>query len=465
MATIPIIKGDRIVDADYRDALPVNMYAVARQTRGFAGYLINQPGIAPFGTTQGVDRGAFYSERLNSHFRVTGTSFIEISTTGAVTVLGAVSGSLQVQMDESANNIAIVADEKVWYYNRTDGFRQITATGFAGSIDVSFNSGVFVFTDRDTIYHTTVADEEVIEPTDFASSELSPDPIVGIGRTAQNLLIVWNSITTEFFFFDGGANFAFSRVSGKASESGMIATDCNAKLGGTFFVLGRRREESLSIYYLNGSEPVSISTREIDKIFATYSSDELQSASLESREEDGSKFLHVNLPNETLMYNATVAKELGAEYAWSILKTSITSSDGWAGINGILDRRTNRWVYGDRFNPRVGLLDNTISTIFGAMVECLFYSPFITLDGQSINELEIKTISGFTPQEATVSFSVTSDGETYGREVFFNYGNKNQRSKRFIVRAIGHFRDYAGLKFRAVTPSRLAFGSIEVNHG
>ena len=156
---------------------------------------------------------------------------------------------------------------------------------------------------------------------------------------------------------------------------------------------------------------------------------------------------------------------MGKDVAWTILKKSVVSSDGWVGINGIFDQRISKWVYGDRFSPRVGLLDNSVSTLYGDEVECIFYSPMITMDGASIDEIEIKTISGFTPYKATMSASLSYDGQNYGKEWFQLYGDKNQRANRFIIRRMGYVRDYVGFKFRAVTPSRIAIGALELTYG
>jgi len=462
---ISLIKGDRIENADYRDALPVNLYVVARQVRGSSGYLINQPGIAAFGDTLGVDRGGFYSERFNKHLRVTGESLLDIAEDGTTATLGTVTGSLQCQLDQSFNNFAIVADGKLWYYNLTDGFRQITGENLGNPIDVCFIDGYFFFTDGENLYHTTLADEEVIEPLDFATAEFSPDPTLAVKKTKENQVIVFGRYSTEWFANVGSANFAFSRIQGKAVKAGIVATQCQTELDGQFFILGGRKEESPSIHIVSGGSLQTIASREVEKIIDQYTEEELQTASLESRVEDGYMFLHVNLPNETLMYNHTLAKSQGRDNAWSILKTSVTKSDGWLGINGIFDPRISSWLYGDRFNPRVGRVDNTISTLYGNNVECIFYSPMVTMDGASIDEIEIKTISGFTPEEATVSISLSYDGQAYGKEWFYLYGNKNQRGYRFISRRMGYVRDYVGFKFRAVTPSRLAFGALELTYG
>lgn len=462
---ISLIKGDKVSNADYRDALPVNMYAVSREVKGSNGYLITQAGITKFGDTLGVDRGAFYSERFGIHFRVTGTSLLSIDENGNTTTLGTVNGSLQVQMDQSFNNVAVLNElGELYYYNPTNGFRQITPTYLGVPIDLCFIDGYFFFTDGANLYHTKITDEEDIDQLDYATAEFAPDDSICVKKTKENQVIVFGRYSTEWFYNAGNANFAFSRISGKAVKAGIVSTQCQTELDGQFFIMGGRREESVSIHVISGGTLSTIATREVEKILSTYTEEELFTASLESRVDDGYMFVHVNLPNETLLYNHTIAKQLGKHYAWSILKTSITGMSGWLGINGIFDPRVGLWLYGDRFSSRIGKLDKSLSTLYGEKVEFILYSPFITLEGVSINEVEIKTIAGFTPEKATVSMSLTYDGEAYSNEYFQLYSDPNNRTTRYILRRIGYVGDYVGFKFRAVTDARLAFGAMVIDY-
>jgi len=462
---IPTMLGDRIQDGDYRDALPVNMYVVERKVRGSDGYLINQPGIKPLGETPGSDRGAFFSSRFNKHLRVSGTRLISINMNGSFDDLGAIPGSLQVIIDESFNNVAILAEGNLYYWNPINGLRQISDPNLGTPIDLCFIRGVFLFTDGANLYHTTLADEEIINPTDFATSEISPDPTVSVNRTKANQAIVGDRHTTSYFYFSGGENFAFSTIDGQASKSGPISPNVVAELDGEWFYIGGEKEESLFIYQATGSNHAKISTREIDKILATYTTEELQNASLESRGEDGYHFLHINLPNDTLLFNYTIARKLGVRYSWTKLKTSITLNDGWRGVNGIFDGNLNKWVYGDRSGNRVGTLDNTISTIYGDKTEFLWFTPFVTLDGMSINQITLKTISGFSDGPVPVAISITYNGETYGQEWMAQYSSKNKRDLRFEPRRLGNVDDYVGFKFRATTDGLLNVGAMELDYG
>ena len=352
----------------------------------------------------------------------------------------------------------------LWYYNTVDKFRQITDPNLGNPIDLCFIDGYFFFTDGKNLYHTTLSNEESINPLDFATAEFSPDPTLAVKKTKENQVIVFGRYSTEWFANVATENFAFQRIPGKAVKSGIVGTQCQTELDGSFFILGGRKEESISVHVVSGGSTSEIATREIAKIIDMYTEEELITASLEARVEDGYKFLHINLPNHTLMYNLNVAKSLGSSYAWSILKTSITLQDGWTGINGI-NHPENGWLYGDRFGSRIGQIDKSISTIYGEDTEFLFYTPMLTLDGASVDEIEIKTIPGFTPYKATVAMSTSYDGQTYSQEYWGLYGNKNERSSRYIIRCLGYVGDYVGFKFRAVTPSRLAFGAMEITYG
>ena len=127
MPSIPFIKGDKVDNnTDFRDALPVNYYAVLRDIYGEQGYMINYYGLTDFAAGQGVSRGSIWVERagLEGQYRVSGTSLIKIENDQSATVLGTISGTDQASMTYSLNNLAIVADKKLYYYNPTDGFRQ-----------------------------------------------------------------------------------------------------------------------------------------------------------------------------------------------------------------------------------------------------------------------------------------------------------------------------------------------------
>ena len=201
MPSIPFIKGDKVDNnTDFRDALPVNYYAVLRDIYGEQGYMINYYGLTDFATGQGVSRGSIWVERagLEGQYRVSGTSLIKIENDQSATVLGTISGTDQASMTYSLNNLAIVADKKLYYYNPTDGFRQITDSAVGSPIDIVWADFRFVLTDGEYLFQSSLLDESEYEPLDFSGSDFQPDKILGVGLNDDNELISFGALTTEY---------------------------------------------------------------------------------------------------------------------------------------------------------------------------------------------------------------------------------------------------------------------------
>ncbi len=467
MTQVPLLKGDRVESADYRDALLVNMVAVKRDIKGANGYIINHQGLTKLGTGVGIDRGGVWNEKLLAHFRVSGNDFVRVESNGLTQSLGSTPGIYQASFAQSFNTQAIVADGRYYLYDDNNGLREITGDSVGDPIDITWIDGYYFFTDGDNLYHTDINDESVIDPLNFATSEFSPDPTLGVAKTQDNQVAAFNRYSTEWFINQASENFAFRRVAGKAVKAGIVGTHCKCEMDGSFFILGGRKEESPSIHMLSPGRIDSVSTREVDRVIEKYNENELAVSVLESRVSKRDMFIIVRLPNDTLLYNHTIAKAFGLEQAWTILKTGV-NADPWRAVNGVFDPRIEgkgAWVYGDKLDNTIGFLDENVSTVYSEKQEFLFYSPFLAIDGASIDEIEIQTIPGFTDENATVSFSRTENGMTYGLEYFELYSSKQDYHQRYILRRLGYVRDFVGFKFRAVTSARMAFSGMDVQYG
>jgi len=219
MATVPLLRGDKVDNnTDYRDALPVNYYAVMREIYGVKGYFLNFYGLTSFGTGQGKSRGSIWVARatFEGHYRVSGEKLIKIESDGSVVVLGDIPGSGQASMTYSLNNLAIATDNNLYYYNETDGLRHIIDPEVGNIIDIVWADFRFVATDGEFLYQSNIANEEEYEPLDFAGSDFQPDKILGVGLNEDNELIAFNAFTTEYFFNSGSDNFSYVRIPLKA---------------------------------------------------------------------------------------------------------------------------------------------------------------------------------------------------------------------------------------------------------
>lgn len=464
---VNLIKGDKVDKfTDYRDALPVNMYAIKKPILGADGYMLCYPGLTKVADGEGIDRGANYNDRFDNLFRVSGDKLVQLNIDNTTTSLGSISGTKQAAMPYSFNTQAVIADGRMWLYDSTIGFREIMDTDLGNPIDGTWVDGYYFLTDGEYIYHTDITDESSIDPLKFATAEFMPDKSLGVAKTQDNKVIVFGRYSIEYFINRATANFAFERVQTRAQKIGIVATHAKCEASGSWFITGGRKDDAVSVHAISVGSSRKISTREIDKILAQYTEPELADMRMESRMEDDVYFLLIHLPNETLCCNLSIGETLSKEVAWTILKTDIQGDGNYRAINGVFDARKADWVYGDKFNSNIGKLDNTIFTHYDEAVEWILYTPFLDLDGMSIDQLEIETLPGNTTfKDATIAFSMTSNGLTYGKEWFAMYGEPLDYSKRFYIRRIGYVKNWTSFKFRGATRSRMSFAALKVRYG
>jgi hypothetical protein len=463
---IPLMKGDVIKNVEYRDALPTNMIVIPRQIFDANGYMFQWYGLTEFANGEGIDRGAIWVSRtgLEGHYRLSGTSFIKVNTNGTTEVLGTINGTDEASLAYSFNNIAIVADNKLYYYNPTDGFRQITSSGVVGSpIDIAWIDNYFVLTDGEGVYHSNIADEKIYDPLDFGNAQFRPDPAKGIAINEDNELVVFGAFTVEYFTNTANENFVFTRIQRKAQKIGIIGTHCKREMNGKWYTLARRKETSPSFHIISLGSEQKFSTREIDKILSTYTETELELTTIDTFVIDNIKMVQFNLPRETLLFNETAAETVGAGGAWVILKSDVNGDRPFRGKGAIYDPYLSEWIVGDKYNSNIGTLDESAATHYGELAEFIMFTPFIKLDDLSIDELNIETIPGIAPDnDATVAFSVTYDGRNYSKEWWNLYGENLDYNQRFYIRRIGYVRNWVSMKFRGASRSRMSFSRLDI---
>jgi len=474
MARTPInlIRGDAAgSDTDYRDVLPVNMTAVVQPLFNAAGYMIQEPGLRNFGqgevTGTGPDRGGVWNERVRDHYRISGQRLIRMNASGFRQELGTVTGIDTASLPYSLRNQAIIADGKMWLYNTTAGFRQVTDPDVGEPTDGVWIDGLFLLTDGERLYHTELNDDAAIDPLDFGAADFMPDGIVALDKTSDDKAIVFGRYSTQFFRFDpANTNFAFSNIPSRAIKSGIVGKDAWAEVEGVYYILGGDRNENVSLRQLGVNHSERIATREIEKIINSYSEEQMVSAILEPRAREGYAYLLVHLPNDTLIFNITLAKQLGISQAWSVLKTDVQGSRTYRGVHGVWDPRLGFFVYGDKRDDNIGLLDDTDPLHYGEIAEWELNTPFIQLDGQSVDQLEIEMLPGFNDAgDANVAVSMTYDGVTHGREYDKRYSRMAVYDDRFICRPLGRVDNWFSIKLRGATRSRMAFARGYIDHG
>lgn len=466
MPSIPFIKGDKVDNnTDYRDALPVNYYAVLRDIYGDQGYMLNYYGLSDFATGQGISRGSIWVARdsFSGQYRVSGQSLIKVEDDESISVLGSIPGTSQASMTYSLNNVAIVADGKLYYYNPTDGFREITSSVVGAPIDIVWADFRYVLTDGEYLYQSSALDEEVFEPLDFSGSDFQPDKIWGVGLNDDNELIAFNELTTEYFVNVGADNFSYTRIQLKAVKSGIAGTHAKAEYKDKWYALTRRSNTQYQFSVIQSGSAESITSREIEKVLAEYTSEQLSKVVVEVFTKDSITWMLAHLPDKTFAYNETVAKAYGVNMAWSIIKTDVYGDLTYRGKDLVYDPRFSKWCIGDKRDSKIGFLDDSVCTHYNEIVEGLIFTPIIDMESLSIDEVKLKTIPGISPDnDATVFISRTDDMRIHSKEYIEQYGTNYDYNRNFTIRNLGYVRSETAFKIRTASRSRMAFCKFDI---
>jgi hypothetical protein len=418
-----------------------------------------------------ASRGGLWNERQSNLYRLINDQFYGIDSDGVFTNLTnsvTITGSEPCAMPYSFNTQGLVAGGDFFLYDTVNNFRQVTDPDLGSPIDCVWVDGYYFFTDGEYLYHTDLNDESAINPLKFATSEFSPDPTVGVGLTPDDKVIAFNRYTTEFFLNQASANFAFTRIPSRNVMAGIVAPHAKVCIEGVWFCLGSSKGSSNTFFQLGAGTFQNIGTRQTTKILSQYSDDDLQNVVLESRQIDNYQYLIAHLPNETLMFNFTVAGQSGPEIAWTLLASDTNQLDTipYRAMHGVKDPRRQQWVYGDRYSASyLTYLDSTVATHAGNIAQCAIYTPFIYLETMSADQIEIDTIPGFTSvDDASAFLSLSYDGVTYGTESPIEYGAPSAYTQRFIARRLGYITKRFAMKFRWASQSRMAFGALNLNY-
>lgn len=458
---LPILKGIYTDEAaDFRTSYPRNMIPVPNSTGIDDGYLRPAEGITTFATANGPgpDRGAINWNGVL--YRVMGSDLISIDSGGVITTIGTIGGTdSTVRMDYSFDYLGIISDGEFWLYDGTT-LTQNTDPDLGVVLDMVYVDGYWLLTDGEFLIITDLGNPFSVNPTKYGSSEVDPDPIIGLLKI-RNEPYALNRNTIEVFQNVGGSGFPFQRVEGTRIDRGSIGTFSKCWFLGTVAFMGGARNESPAIWLGLNADTTKISTREIDTILQEFTEAELETVVLEPKVDRSHQHLLVRLPDRTMVYDAAASRILQTP-VWFELSTSIVGHAAFQGQN--LCWVYDKWIVGNR-SCCVGYLDKTTSEHFGETTGWDFSTYFVYNESNSaiINELELVVLPGRVPlgKDPIIWTSWTIDGETYSQERAISAGKIGERNKRLIWLQQGHFRNYRSQRFRGTSDSHLAVARLE----
>lgn len=445
----------------FRQSLPKNMSPVAMDTGIAAGYLRNANGLVRFtpNDAPGLGRGGILWR--NECYRVMGEVLCKIKEDGSIEQLGFVGNDgKRVTLDYSFDRLIIVSALKLYYW---DGLTltQLSDVDLGNSLDAVWLDGYTVSTDGSFIVHTELNDPLAVDPFKYGSSEIDPDPIVGL-LEVRNELYALNRFTIEVFDNVGGEGFAFQRNEGATIPKGIIATHAKAILGDSFAFVGGGKNETCGVYVASNGRAIKISTREIDQVLEGYTDVELRGIICESRTNEGNEEFLVHLPSSTYVYDLTSSIQLKTP-VWYSLHSDALAIEAYRAVNFTLCY--GEWLCDDTISPFVGRLTKDATTQYGNLVGWEFNTQLLynKSNGAIVHKLELVGINGRVSAgvDPRIFCSFTDDGIQWSDERVTRGGERGKYNLRPAFMQCGMFKNYRSYRFRGADDAFYAIATLD----
>jgi len=139
---------------------------------------------------------------------------------------------------------------------------------FPAATDCVFFDGYFIVSVKDSgrIQLSGLYDAYTWDSLDFATAEASPDALVGVGTTRQNIWL-FGEYSTEVYYNSGNLDFPFQRVPGAILDLGCGSLTSVTEIEGVLYWLSNKK----TIVRNSGYSFETISTPSINYQMSTYS--------------------------------------------------------------------------------------------------------------------------------------------------------------------------------------------------
>ena len=444
MPNVNILKGIYGKDGDGRVSHPLNLVAVAEDSGLSKGHFAPVSGITWLSDqVGGLCRGMINWN--GALYAVTGNRLVSIALNGTPTFIGDVGNdNVAATLMYGTDRLAVVSNGKLYYWFGASFFA-VTDPDVGVPISGVWVDGYYMLTDGTLIYVSDLADPTAFNPVKYAAAESDPDPIKKLLKIRNEPYAV-GRYTIEVFQNVGGSGFPFTRVYGAQVMRGTLGVATACVFMDTIAMLGSGKNEAVSVFLCSGGQSQKIATREIDLILGEYSEAILAQATVETRSDPSHQFLYIHLPNKTLMYDGAASQAAG-EQVWSVLSNGTKP----------YPMRYPTWCY-DRWNvmhsssAKLGLLDKTINTFWGDLVDYQFNTNFVFNDNSqfSIAALELIGLYGAIKPgvQSAVMMQYSDDGEVWSRDFVVRTPLTAQRGKRLQWRSLGRVNQKRIFKFR-----------------
>lgn len=452
---IPIINGIYSDNApDLRTSYPRNLVPVPKVSGISSGYLRPAEGLVSQGVGAGISRGGINWNGVL--YRVMGGALVRIASDGTATMAASgVFGADNARMVYSFDRLAIASGGRLYYYDGTT-LTQVTDPDLGTVNDVIWVDGYFMTTDGANLVVTELTDPTQVNPLKYGSSEVDPDPVQTLLKLRGEVYAI-NRYTIEVFNNIGGDFFPFQRVEGAVIPQGAVGGDAATVYADAIAFVGGGRDDSPAVWLGLNASAARISTREIDQILAGYTEAQLAAIVLETRSDGAHEHLWMRCPDRTLVFDAAASRELGSP-VWFCLTSSIT---------GYSEHRARdlvycygKWNAADTQSETYGVLDNTISSHWGATTGWEFGTSIVYAEGRGalFHELELVSLTGRVAlgDDPVVWTQYSTDGLTWSMERPAKAGKLGDRDKRLVWFGNGMMQRQRVQRFRGTSDCHIA---------
>lgn len=394
-------------------------------------------------------------------------TFYEVNNAGVKTSRGTINTtSGRVYMSDNGTQLMLTDGTDGWIYTfATNNFAQIVDADYPGAATVTWQDGYFIVNRPDTqrFYVSALNNGTSWDALDFASAESNPDDIVAVATDNSNL-ILFSSISTEFWQNTGGTDFPFSRVSGGANEWGCAAVNSIVKYDNSLAFLAKNRMGEVIVARMAGYTPQRISTPEVEYVINNY--DAVSDCTALSYMLGGHPMLQLNFPSagETWLYD-------GLSGAWSKLESYNQTRDiAEIGINYL-----DRIIVSDFENGNLYRLNPLTYTENGQPLTFEIISRHLSFDDKRFTvdklQLDMETGVGLSTGQGSnpqIMLQVSTDGgHTWGPEQWTSFGAVGDYKARAVWRRVSGIARDVVFKFRITDPvKRVIFGaSMDIRVG
>lgn len=379
-------------------------------------------------------------------YAVGGSKLYQISSSWVATERGTLNTSSgHVSMADNGTYVFIVDGTNGYTWKMdTDTFAVVSDVDFQAADLVTFQDGYFIFNKTGSQqFFISGLNDVTFDGADIASSEGSPDNLVGFISANQNLYL-FGTQSTEVFYNSGDADFPFVRNQGAVIDVGCAAAFSIAKLQNAVYWLGGELAGQGIVYRMQGFQPQRISTPAIESVIRALDPADLADARAWTYQQGGHSFYCLNLPGaeSTWVFDASTSFWHERQYRdlWSMERHR-------ADCHALAHDEN---VVGDYENGNIYALDLDKYTDNGTAIVRMRRAPHISKEGinqfHSSFQLDMETgvgIDGSGQGSSPQAMLRWSDdgGHTWSNERWTSIGAIGAKRTRALWRRLGSSRD------------------------